>query len=47
MKTSEDDSKINYLLELKPFQMSQEKKDKIFHDAMKESLIHHTKNSFE
>ena len=47
MKTSEDDSKINHLLELKPFQMSQEKKDKIFYDAMKESLIHHTKNSFE
>ena len=47
MKTSEEGSKINHLLKLKPFQMSQGKKDKIFHDAMKESIIHHTKNSLE
>ena len=46
MKTVEE-TKINRLLELKPFQNNQEEKDGIFLDAMKESLIHHTKNSLE
>ena len=46
MKTIEE-SKIHALLELKPFENNQEKKDKIFLEAMKESLLHHFQNSTE
>ena len=42
-----EEQKIVQLLELEPFQNSQEEKNKIFVDAMKEALIHHTKNSTE
>lgn len=46
MKTIEE-SKIHALLELKPYENNQEKKDKIFLEAMKESLLHHFQNSIE
>ena len=46
METVEE-TKIAKLLELKPFQNSQEEKNKIFVDAMKEALAHHIKNSME
>ena len=42
-----EETKIHALLELKPFENDQGKKDKIFLEAMKESLLHHFQNSME
>ena len=42
-----ENNKIQNLLELKPFDTNQNKKTNIFLDAIKESIIHHTKNSLE
>jgi hypothetical protein len=42
-----EETKINRLLELKPFQNNQVEKNEIFFNAMKESLTYHIKNSSE
>ena len=47
METYEKETKISHLLELKPFQINQEEKNKIFADAMQEAIMHHHSNSIE
>ncbi|MBS3923043.1 MAG: hypothetical protein KGZ37_07870 [Nitrosarchaeum sp.] len=47
METVESETKISQLLKLKPFQVIQEEKNRIFADAMQEALIYHYNNSIE
>ncbi len=47
MEMAESEAKISQLLELKPFQINQEEKNKIFVEAMQEAIIQHHNNSKE
>lgn len=45
--TTINETKIDELLKLKPYENTQKEKNMIFHDAIKEALVYHIKNSKE